>query len=160
MDHFFYFCQYNNINNMTFSLDCGTLWLELANGNGETKKQSWNSEIFPQKSPCGGFSEFPHYNTNFSLNPANSQTWALKHHVKSKFTHIYSRIFLGNFLANHILQPALSNCARAKIVGLNCLYVDLAFLLESFLNKLSVTHYGTINIITSWREKLWRIERR
>ena len=25
MAHFFYFCQYNNINNMTFSLDCGTL---------------------------------------------------------------------------------------------------------------------------------------
>ena len=62
-------------------------------------------------------SEFPHYNTNFSLNPANSQT-ALKHHVKSNFTRIYSRRFLGNFLANHILQPALSNCARAKIVGL------------------------------------------
>ena len=62
-------------------------------------------------------SEFPHYNTNFSSNPGNSQTWALKHHVKSKFMQIYSRRFLGNFLANHILQPALSNCARAKIVG-------------------------------------------
>ena len=92
--------------------------------------------------------EFPHYNTNFSLNPANSQTLALKHHVKSKFTHIYSRRFLGNFLANHILQPALSNCARAKIVGLNCLSVDLTFLLESFLNKFCATHYGTTNIIT------------
>ena len=44
-----------SFNNMGFSLDCGTLWLELVNGNGETKKQSWNSEIFPQKSLCGGF---------------------------------------------------------------------------------------------------------
>ena len=25
MAHFFYFCQYNNINNMAVSLDCGTL---------------------------------------------------------------------------------------------------------------------------------------
>ena len=84
------------------------------------------------------FSEFPHYNTNLSLNPANSQTWALKHHVKIKFTHIYSRRFLENFLANHILQPALSNCAGAKIVGLNCLSVDLAFLLDS------------LRILTQW----------
>ena len=29
--------------------------------------------------------EFPHYNTNFSLNPANSQTWALKHRLVCVF---------------------------------------------------------------------------
>ena len=104
------------------------------------------------------FSEFPQYNTNFSLNPANSQTWALKHHVKIKFTHIYSRRFLGNFLANYILQPALSNYARAKIVGLNCLSMDLAFLLDSFLNKSNVTRYGTTNTIIYLREKLWLAE--
>ena len=103
-------------------------------------------------------SAFPHYNANFSLNPANSQTWALKHHVKSKFTRIYSRRFLGNFLANHILQPALSNCARAKIVGLNCLSVDLACLLGSFLYKSSATRYGTTNIITLPREKIWLVK--
>ena len=120
-------------------------------------------------------SAFPHYNANFSLNPANSQTWALKHHVKSKFTHIYSRRFLENFLANHILQPALSNCAGAKIVGLNCLSVDLAFLLESFLNKSSVTLWYNkyhnsftskvligkrviTNIITRPYKKLWYVK--
>ena len=99
-------------------------------------------------------SEFPHHNTNFSLNPVNSQTWAVKHHVKSKFTRIFSRRFLGNFLANHILQPALSNCAGAQIVGLNCLSTDLAFLLESFLNKSSATRYETTNITIRPHKKL------
>ena len=43
---------------------------------------------------------------------------------------------------------------KAKVVGLNCLSVYLAFLLDSSINKSSAIHRDIINIITHPHEKL------
>ena len=141
MTHFFYFCHSRMIiiNNMAFSLDCGTLWLEMGNGAFHTalstKVTMWCGLLFPASfyvTCLLGMINFAYlfyyltyfyyYSNSFvqfstliiSSNPANSQSWALKQNVmvmKKKLCFWYEK---QNFIPS---QKQYKNLERTFIFG-------------------------------------------